>query len=397
VYDEVNTAVLPIVDCALGLFNSIISFTVAFGVVLFLSWRATLVLICVIPLVYKLSYRFGARIKKESKLEKEEEAKLRGILGRALGSYKITKTFDLYDRIHGITSAQLNKFIDVFYSRFKTSTIYQTLGGMFMSYAETAVMIAAGYEILVGRMSFGGFMGFMNAFWLVIGASKDLFERIPELSRIVGSVERLVEFQETESKQDGLGYGNQIKLKNVSFAYNGHNVLQDFSLEPKKGEKILIMGPNGSGKSTLAHLLAGFFSPNSGKLETLPLEKISAVIFPFDFIPGTVLDNISLARLGERRLLFEELSNEFGLTGQLDKDPVELSAGQRKKLEIIMGLLKEADVYIFDEPLAGVDVESKGRIIDALFQKTKDKTLIVIMHGDHQFHHHFDRVVEFKT
>ncbi|OLE51627.1 MAG: hypothetical protein AUG51_22045, partial [Acidobacteria bacterium 13_1_20CM_3_53_8] len=258
VYDEISTTVLPVVDCALGLFNSIISFTVALGVVLFLSWRATLVLICVIPIVYRLSRRFGAKIKKESKLEKEEEAKLRGILGRALGSYKVTKTFNLYDGIYAKTSAQAGRFIDVLYARFKTSTIYQSLGGMFMSYAETAVMIAAGYEILAGRMTFGGFMGFMNAFWLVIGASKDMFERIPEMSRIVGAIERLVELQELEARQTNFSYGDEVKLEDVSFAYNDHKVLRNFNLKTKRGEKVLIVGPNGSGKSTLAHLMAGF-------------------------------------------------------------------------------------------------------------------------------------------
>jgi ABC-type multidrug transport system fused ATPase/permease subunit len=394
VYDEVNTAVLPIVDCLLGLFNAIVSFSVALAVVLFLSWRATLVLICVIPIVYWLSRRFGSKIKDQSKLEKEEEAKLRGVLGRALGSYKITKTFDLYEGIYSKTSQQIGRFVDVFYSRFRTATVYQTLSGMFMSYAETAVLIAAGYEILVGRMSFGGFMGFMNAFWFVIGASKDVFERIPELSRLVGAVERLIEFQGMEKDNITRQYGNKIEMEDVSFAYNGDKALRHFSLKTKRGERLLIVGPNGSGKSTLAHLMAGFLYPTTGNLKTLPLERISAIIFPFDFIPGSIMDNVGFQRLGNRKKLFEELTTEFGLTGQLDKDPVELSAGQRKRLELVMGLLKDAEVYIFDEPLSGVDVESKDRIIKAIFQKTQGKTLILIMHGDTHFHHLFDRVIE---
>lgn len=398
VYDEVSTAVLPIVDCILALSNATVSFIVAFGVVLYLSWRATLVLICVLPVVHWLSKRFGARIKSESKLEKEEEAKLRGVLGRVISSYKVTKTFDLYERIYAKASQQITKFVDVLYTRFKTSTIYQTLGGMAMSYAETAVMIAAGYEILVGRMSFGGFMGFMNAFWLVIGASKDIFEKLPELSRTVGSVERIIEFEGEANGQRDVQYNsNNIRLEDVSFAYNGQKTLRNLNLETCRGEKILIVGQNGSGKSTLAHLMAGFLYPTTGKLSTLPLDKISAIIFPFDFIPGNCMDNVGFDRLGDRKALFEKLTTELGLAHQLDKDPIELSAGQRKRLELVMGLLKEAEVYIFDEPLSGIDVESKDTIIKAMFQNTKDKTLIVIMHGDDQFHYLFDKIIELKV
>ena len=397
VYDEVSTTVLPIVDCVLALSNAAVTFVVAFGVVLFLSWRATLVLICVLPIVHWLSRRFGSKIKNESKLEKEEEAKLRGVLGRVIGSYKVIKTFDLYEKIYAKASQQITKFVDVFYTRFKTSTMYQTLGGMALSYAETAVMIAAGYEILVGRMSFGGFMGFMNAFWLVIGASRDVFEKVPELSRIVGAVERIMEFEEEAEVQRDVQYSSHIQLDDVSFAYNGHKTLRNLNLETCRGEKILIVGQNGSGKSTLAHLMAGFLYPTTGKLRTLPLDKISAIIFPCDFIPGSVMDNVDFDRLGNRKALFEELTMELGLTHQLDKDPIELSAGQRKKLELIMGLLKEAEVYIFDEPLSGIDVESKDKIIKAMFQNTKDKTLIVIMHGDDQFHYLFDKKIELKV
>jgi ABC-type multidrug transport system ATPase subunit len=74
-----------------------------------------------------------------------------------------------------------------------------------------------------------------------------------------------------------------------------------------------------------------------------------------------------------------------------------LSAGQRKKLEVIMGLSKEAEVYVFDEPLAGVDIGSKDKIIGEIFGRTEGKTLVVIMHGDGQFHQLFDRVVDLEA
>src|SRR5262249_18871097 len=85
---------------------------------------------------------------------------------------------------------------------------------------------------------------------------------------------------------------------------------------------------------------------------------------------------------------------ELDLGGCMDKSQEELSAGEKKKVEVAMCLLKEADAYLFDEPLANVDVESKATIIRLILERARGKTLIVIMHGDAEFHARFDRVLD---
>jgi ABC-type multidrug transport system fused ATPase/permease subunit len=397
VYDEVLATAPPTVDYTTSLFNSTVTLLVALTVVLSISWRATLTVLVAVPLVWAVSRKYAKKIKKESKLEKEEEAKLRGVLGRALGSYKLARTFALQQVIFSKAAGHFHNFLEAFLLRFRTSARYQTLSGMLMSYAETIAIIGAGYEMLNGRMTFGGYMGFMNGFWLVIGAVRGIFDLVPELSRVSGLVERLKEFEDADGRPERLRYAADIKLERVSFAYNGKNVLEDFSFEPGRGEKILIVGPNGSGKSTLAHLLAGLLEPTSGAAQTFPLERISAIIYPCDFVPGTVRDNLSFVAPAAKGETLDRLAREFGIDGHLDKDASELSAGQRKKLEVIMGLSKDAEVYVFDEPLAGVDSGSKDKVIGEIFRRTEGKTLVVIMHGDGQFHQLFDRVVDLEA
>jgi ABC-type multidrug transport system fused ATPase/permease subunit len=395
IYDEVITAAPLLIDCSFSVLNTIITLVVAIAVSATISWRATLAILIAIPLGYGLSRKYARRIKTQSKLEKEEEAKLRGVLVRAIGSYKITRVFNLEDRILSRTIDQLHRFLDAFFLRFRTGSLYQTLSGMFMSYAETIAIIGAGYEMLSGRMSFGGFMGFMSAFWMVMGSAREIFNLVPELSRVIGLVERIKEFGEVDTRQVNIKYSRALKLERVSFAYNGKNVVEDFNLEPGPGEKILIVGPNGSGKSTLAHLMAGLLQPSSGETTTFPINRTSAVIFPSDFIPGSVKDNVSFAiSESSKNERFERLAHDFGLGDHLEKDPSELSGGQRKKLEIIMSLVKDADMYILDEPLAGIDVESKSRVITEIFRYAEGKTLIVVMHGDAEFYGSFDRVID---
>jgi ATP-binding cassette subfamily B protein len=143
----------------------------------------------------------------------------------------------------------------------------------------------------------------------------------------------------------------------------------------------------------LAHLIAGLLQPKAGSATTFPIDRISAVIYPCDFIPGTVRDNISFASATRDDEAFKRLACDLRLEDYLDKDPSELSAGQRKRLEVLITLLKGAEIYVFDEPLAGVDVESKGTVMRRIFTYTKGKTLIIIMHGDAEFHSFFDRVI----
>ena len=72
----------------------------------------------------------------------------------------------------------------------------------------------------------------------------------------------------------------------------------------------------------------------------------------------------------------------------------EVPAASQHALEILVVLLKTADLYIIDEPLAGVDVDSKGKVMRSILQSTEGKTLLVIMHGASEFHGDFDRVLD---
>jgi ABC-type multidrug transport system fused ATPase/permease subunit len=396
IYDEVVTASSLVMDTTLTLSNMIITMVVALSVAVSISFRATLMVFIAVPVVHILSQKYGRKIKRESKAEKEEEAKVRGVLDRAVGSYKMARVFGLESTATSKVNDQIGGFITAFFTRFRTSARYEMLSGIFMSYVESIAIVSAGYEILAGRMSFGGFMGFMSAFWAVMGSVRGVFSLVPELSRASGMVERLHEFEALDVGLSGVRYAGALHLDQVSFGYDGHSVFSNFDLAPKKGERILIVGPNGSGKSTLAHLASGLLQPTLGVTTTFPLERISAVILPYDFIPGTVRENLGFAgAVGAERL--QRLSRELGVTASLDKDPSELSAGQRKRLEILMVLLKAADLYIIDEPLAGVDVGSKGKVMRAILESTEGKTLLVIMHGDSEFHGLFDRVLDLAT
>ncbi len=397
VYDEPSKVSQGIVTSLIGLFVSTITLITGFAVSVFLAWRITLVLSVVVPAIYYLANRFSPQIKAASELENEEEARLREILGRSVDCYKTVKVFGLYQSVYHRVLDHLHAYLGVFYGRVKTSESYQTLSRICLSIAEALVLIAAGYEVVAGHLTIGGLFAFMSAFWKVIGAATEIVNQVPELSRLKGCIDRLAEFEDLARPAERSD-SKYIELDNASFRYNGRNVFDQLNLKIGANERVLIVGPNGSGKTTLGHLLTGFLEPSEGVVRAPGLERISAMLAPFYFAPGNLKDNVNYEQLTEEKMtLFWKLVRGLGLERKVEADASsQLSEGEKKKCQIVMTLLKEAEIYVFDEPLANIDVESRDAIIRTQLEHTQGKTLISIMHGDEKYHGLFDRVVTLK-
>ncbi|WP_073071657.1 ATP-binding cassette domain-containing protein [Thermosipho atlanticus] len=84
----------------------------------------------------------------------------------------------------------------------------------------------------------------------------------------------------------------------------------------------------------------------------------------------------------------------LGLEKLKEKTPSNLSAGEKQKVAIGIALEKDADLYIFDEPLANIDEQSKEKIIKLIFEKLNSKTLIMVLHGEKEFHSLFDTKIK---
>lgn len=103
-------------------------------------------------------------------------------------------------------------------------------------------------------------------------------------------------------------------------------------LLPVSGERVLLAGPNGSGKSTLAYLMTGLLEPERGVVRAPALARISAMLTPFHFVPGSLRDNVDFDRLSAaQKARFRDLAGELGLAGKVDQEASELSAGEKKK------------------------------------------------------------------
>ncbi|MEM3385664.1 MAG: ABC transporter ATP-binding protein [Nitrososphaeria archaeon] len=162
-----------------------------------------------------------------------------------------------------------------------------------------------------------------------------------------------------------------VRLEKISKIYNGKKVLNDIDLEIKDQSFTVLLGPPGSGKTTLFRIIAGVEQPDSGKIffgdkdvtRLPPKERHVGLVFQsYALYPHmTAYENIasplkaikmSKAEIDER---VHSIAEKLGISQVLNKLPKEMSGGQRQRVAIARALVRDANIYMLDEPLTNVD------------------------------------------
>lgn len=167
-----------------------------------------------------------------------------------------------------------------------------------------------------------------------------------------------------------------MKLDHVSKSYQGRTVLRDFSLELPDRGFCCILGPSGAGKTTLLRLMAGLEQPDSG---TVTVSAPVSMVFQEDRLLAhdTVLENAALAADPQRA---KELLVRLGLAEWLFRRPAALSGGMRRRVAIARALAAPAGVYLMDEPLKGLDQDTKQAVLALIREETRNGLLVLVTH-----------------
>lgn len=387
IYDEAKNATEPLADTTTTTFQAMAMVMGSLGLCLYLSKEFTGVLLIIIAGLMYGSHYFGAKMHTQSKRQQEWEAELKGVIVGIVHALKETRLFRLLDVVRETYQRAFQKYANATYSWQKITGTYATLSGIFLSWAELLVIIGAGYNVLVGNLTFGSMMAFINAYWFGVNGFRQFINSFPMLSQVLASADRLMELDRegTKSRLAPTWTSGEIWLNGVSFAYDDRPVFQGMVLKISKGERVLIQGPNGSGKSTLALIMAGYLETQEGDV-SIP-NRISAIIRPIHF-PPILLKNLCPRREEKEA---SEILEKFGLLKCLNSTFDRLSEGQKTKFAVALALLHEADCYILDEPLTAVDQESVEIVMNEILNCTKGKTLVVISHGE-AFRDRYDKV-----
>lgn len=188
-----------------------------------------------------------------------------------------------------------------------------------------------------------------------------------------------------------------IEMKQVSFSYPGDSqyTLKDVSITFPSGSKTAIVGPSGSGKTTVMQLLLKIYTPNRGSilidgesLEEIHEESIwkhtNAVLQSNHFFYGTIRENLLLDRNVPDEQLNEVLAKVNLSSMSLDDTVLEkgenLSGGEKQRLAIARAMLKDAPIWLLDEPTSSLDALTEKQIYEHLFKQAEEDTVIFISH-----------------
>lgn len=209
-----------------------------------------------------------------------------------------------------------------------------------------------------------------------------------------------------------------IKLEHVTVAYNAKPVLWNVTTTFEAGKMTAIVGPNGAGKSTLMKSMLNLAKPIAGEVtfdvpgqknvsyakvknEVAYVPQNSSVDWDF---PTTVEDVVLMGRYGKlgwfkrpRKKDYEiakSMLDAVGMPTFKGRQISQLSGGQRQRVFLARALAQEADIYILDEPLAGVDIKTEKVIINLLRDLVSEgKTVIVVHHDLDTVPKYFDHVL----
>ena len=195
-----------------------------------------------------------------------------------------------------------------------------------------------------------------------------------------------------------------IEVNGISFAYKSEKILDNFSLRVKNHEFIGIQGPSGCGKSTMLKLIMHFWNLEGGEIKiagknildinTASLyEKLSYMTQTSEFFEGSIRDNLLIAKpdatdeelkeaLRKASILDYVSSLKDGLDTYIKELGENFSGGEQQRLGLARCFLKDAEIYLFDEPTSNLDALNESIILNSIKKYMKGKTVLMVSHRD---------------
>lgn len=387
------------------LYSEIFAILFLYSILLIVSWKMTLVLTCILALkVFFITQTISRVLKKKGGQRVGVEKGFLSILSNTFGNFRIIKIKDAQNILE-------NDFMDKGGERAKIEIDSQTLTEMPKNLLETfgfVILISCVVYILYRYKDASVVLPIMSMYALA------LYKILPSVNKILGYYnfmkvysksldivyDELKDIPSAEGDEK-IDFERAISLHNISFSYIADKpIIQNFSLEIKKGEKIAFVGPSGSGKSTLVDIITGFYQPNSGEIfiddTLLTQENIKSWRKKIGYIPqqiylfdGDVAENIAFgSEYDEEKIIqackiakiYDFLQEHEGIHTKVGDGGIKLSGGQRQRIGIARAIYDNPEILVLDEATSALDNETEAQIMEEIYELSRDKTLLVIAH-----------------
>lgn len=380
------------------------------GLMIYYSWRLTLIMLLVAPVISFAVTKISRRFRKASHLIQQSMSEITHAVQEAIDGQRVVKTFCAQDReiaAFGRVNGRNQRYV---MKKATTSALNVPVIELLSAIGIAIAIYAAIQEAAAHLMNAGTFVSYITAMMLMMPALKRLTqvnETVQTGVAAAGSVFAMVD--EEPEPDPGVRtlpeVRGEVEYRQVSFRYPGSPalVLDQVSLRIEPGTTLALVGASGSGKTTTANLLARFYPADSGEIlldgvniNELRLANlrhhIALVSQDTVLFDDSIRNNIAYGSSGEidpvridsaaraaHVLEFAQRMSE-GLETIVGERGVRLSGGQRQRIAIARALYKNAPVLILDEATSALDTESERLVHDAMQQLMRNRTTLVIAH-----------------
>lgn len=407
--NEVEASIMSTLDM---LFKNPVMILIYLITLFFVSWELTLFVLMLLPIAVLLIGRIGRSLKRASTTGQEQNAEILTQIDETLGGLRVVKAFNAEQKLIGRFQKLINATRQTF-NRINRRYYLAHPVSEFLGTALIATLLWFGGLLILSdnaNIDAATFIYYVVIFYSIIGPAKDLSKAVYSIRRGMASLERIDRILETESNirevenpNKVVGFNNEIRYENVSFAYQADRiVLDDINLTIRKGQTVAFVGQSGSGKTTLADLLPRFYDPINGKITIDGVDIRDVKAYDLRALMGNVNQEAILFNdtfynnitFGVEHATMEEVRNAARIANADDfimatPDQYEttigdrgsrLSGGQRQRISIARAILKNPPILILDEATSALDTESEKLVQEALENLMRDRTTIVVAH-----------------
>ncbi|MFM8513852.1 MAG: ABC transporter ATP-binding protein [Bacteroidota bacterium] len=381
---------------------------------LWISWKLTLFLLAILPILILIAVVFGRKIRRLAGNAQDELAKAQVVVEETLQNISMVKVYtgeslqgNQYRRGLSATVDQVIKAAQ-YRGAFAAFIVFGLFGSVVLVLWYGASLVQG------GGMSVGALSGFVLYSTFVGGAMGSFAELYGQVQKALGATERVHDLLQESS--EGVWWegktpfqwpqgGASLQLRDLSFAYPNRpevQVLSKVNLSLNAGERLAVIGPSGAGKSTLVSLLLGFYVPDHGSilvqgvdLRSLCLSayRHGIAVVPQDLMlfGGSIAENIAYGSAHATLAQIREAASQAHALDFIERFPagfdtvvgergIQLSGGQRQRVAIARAILRNPSLLLLDEATSALDTDSEKAVQLGLDSLMKGRTTVVVAH-----------------
>lgn len=393
------------------------------GIILLKLNRKMFAILILISLVYILIfYIFRPILKSYTNINQENSAEINSYLIESISGFETIKNLNMESNIK-------ERMDDTYVKALNNNFIYDNISNLEIFLKDLVSLLGIlliellGLKYTIdGILTIGNVLTFSFLSEYFISSIKNIIDLSKEYYYAANSINRVNNLFEIEEEnlnvKTNFKVTGNIVLKDLSFSYNGEkNILSNINLEIKAKSKIMILGSSGNGKSTILKLLLKYYQVNRDNIyldgidindySILNIRQNISLVSQNEFIyTDTIRNNIIMNQnISDNDFMevckivcLDEFVNQMflGYDTKLEENGVNLSGGQRQRIILARMLIQNKKIMLIDEGLNAVDINLERKILENIFTKYKENTILVVSHRLKNLDL-FDEVIKLKN